>query len=101
MVFPSITRNHDFSEGLIWLKCSHWLEGMSILIKGMGHERHMVLLVGWFLYQVSCCTSNKKGQRSSRSLWFIQIGQLEWLRLNQIGHINLTFNQIGHIDLAT
>jgi hypothetical protein len=50
---------------------------------------------------MSCCTSNKKGQRSSRSPWFIQIGHLEWLRLSQIGHIDLTFNQIGHIDLAT
>jgi hypothetical protein len=48
MVFPSTTRNHDFSEGLIWLKCSHWLEGMSILTKGKGHERHMVLLVDFF-----------------------------------------------------
>ncbi len=47
-VFVIPTKNHEFSKGLTWLKCSHWLEGMFIFIKGMGHERHMVLLVGFF-----------------------------------------------------
>jgi hypothetical protein len=50
---------------------------------------------------MSCCTSNKKRKRSSRSPWLIQIGHLEWLGFDQIGHIDLTFNQIGYIDLAT
>jgi hypothetical protein len=40
---------------------------MSILTKGMMHEKHMVLLFSDFdqgdpFYQVSCCTYNQKGQ---------------------------------------
>jgi hypothetical protein len=42
---PHTTINYDFSKGSTWLKCSHWPKGCS---KGMGHERHMILLVGYF-----------------------------------------------------
>jgi len=39
------TRNHGFSKGSTWLKCSHWLKRMSTLTKNMGHEKHMVFFI--------------------------------------------------------
>jgi hypothetical protein len=39
-------RNHDFSKGSTWSKCSHWPNQMFNLTQGMEHEKHVVL---WFV----------------------------------------------------
>jgi hypothetical protein len=36
----------------------------------------------------------------SKWLWFIQIGHIEGIGLNQIDHLDLTLNQIYHYDLT-
>jgi hypothetical protein len=38
-------RNHDFFKMLTWTKCSHWSKGMSILTKGLGHEKTCYILL--------------------------------------------------------
>ncbi len=38
------TRKHDFLKGPNWLKYPHWPRGMIVLIKGLGHEIHKLLL---------------------------------------------------------
>ncbi len=42
------TRKCDFSEGPTWLKCPHWPRGMVVLIKGVKHEKHELLLIETF-----------------------------------------------------
>jgi hypothetical protein len=61
-MFSHTKQNHRFSKGLTWSK------GMFTLIRNMGHEKHIVLLVGYFHEddfsdQVSCHTSNQKGPK--------------------------------------
>ncbi len=41
-------RNHDFSKGSTWLKCSHWPNQMFNLTQGMEHEKHMVFFISYF-----------------------------------------------------
>jgi hypothetical protein len=50
-----------------WLKCPHWAKGMSILTKGLGHEKHMLHLTITFyysdlFYQVSSWKIGQNGQ---------------------------------------
>jgi hypothetical protein len=33
-----------------WPKCPHWPKGMSILIKGLGHDKHMLHFINTFNY---------------------------------------------------
>jgi hypothetical protein len=42
------TRKCDFSKGPTWLECPRWLRGMVVLIKGLGHEKHELLLIETF-----------------------------------------------------
>jgi hypothetical protein len=42
------TRKRDFSKGPTWLKCPHGLRGMVVLTKGLGHEKHELLLTKTF-----------------------------------------------------
>jgi hypothetical protein len=37
--FMIIKKTNSFSQGSTWLKCLHWLEGMSILNRGLGLEK--------------------------------------------------------------
>jgi len=39
-------RNHDFSKGSTWPKCSHWPNQMFNLTQGMEHEKT------WFFWLV-------------------------------------------------
>jgi hypothetical protein len=59
------TRNHGFSKRFNLIKMSALTIRMPILNKGMGHESHMVLLVGFSMTifdQVLNHTSNQEGQ---------------------------------------
>jgi hypothetical protein len=47
-MFKCIIKNPNFSKNPTWWKCLHQLERLFILTRGMGHEKHMVLLVGFF-----------------------------------------------------
>ncbi len=38
-----IIKKSRFFKRLIWLKCPHWLKDMSILTKGLKHEKHMLI----------------------------------------------------------
>jgi hypothetical protein len=54
---------------LTWLKCPHWPKGMSILIKILGHEKHMLRLTNTFdksdfFYQMSIWRFGQNGQLS-------------------------------------
>jgi len=42
------TTNHDLLKGPTWPKCLFWLEVISILINGLGHEIHVLLLTSTF-----------------------------------------------------
>jgi hypothetical protein len=35
---------------ITWLKCSHWPKGISILIKGLGHEKTSYILLKWHFW---------------------------------------------------
>jgi hypothetical protein len=43
-----ITRDHGFSKGSTWLKCSHWPKRSSFWLKAWGMIWHMIILVGSF-----------------------------------------------------
>jgi hypothetical protein len=43
-----VVKNHDFSKGSTWPKCSYWPNQMFNLTQGMKHEKHMVLFIGYF-----------------------------------------------------
>jgi hypothetical protein len=43
-----VTTKCGFLEGPTWLKCPHWPRGMVILIKGIWHEKHKLLLTETF-----------------------------------------------------
>jgi hypothetical protein len=48
-----------------WPKCSHWPKGMSILTKGLGHEKHLLHFTNTFFTQVS---SWKYGQKEQMAI---------------------------------
>jgi hypothetical protein len=47
-LFILITTNHNFSKGSNLIKVSSWTKKVFVLIKDMGHEKHIVLLVDYF-----------------------------------------------------
>ncbi len=103
------TRKCEFSERATWLKCSHWLRGMVILIEGLRYKRHKLLLTKTcnkmiFLTMWQTKHLVKKVRDPSKWPRFNQIDHIQsplWFTINQIGHSNLTINQINHINLAT
>jgi hypothetical protein len=64
-----------------WPKCPHWPKGMSILIKGLGHEKHMSHLT-----KVTFMTKYPKYQ--VKILVKMDKCPSKWPWLNQIGHID-------------
>jgi hypothetical protein len=75
---------------------------MSILIKGLGHEKHMLHLTK-MTYLTKCQTQDlvKIDKCPSKWPWFNQIGRIEWIWFNQIDYYDLTFNQMNHTHLMT
>jgi hypothetical protein len=80
------------------------------MTKGLGHERHELLLTKTFDIKMTFLTMwqtkylVKKAKSPSRWSKLSQIDHIQsplGFTINQIGHSDLTFNQINHIDLAT
>jgi hypothetical protein len=89
---------------LTWPKCLHWLKGMSILTKGLGHEKtcyiwlvHLTKVTFLTKYQVEDLV--KMDKRSLKWSWLSQIGYIEWIGFSQIDHYHLTLSQMIHIHL--
>jgi hypothetical protein len=81
-----------------WLKCSHWSKGMSILTKGLRHEKHMLHLTK-LTFLTKCQIENlvKMDKYPSKWPWLSQIGHIEWIGFNQV---KLTI-MIWHLDQWT
>jgi len=48
VALPFTIRKCDLLEGSTWLKCPHWLRGMVILTKCLGHEMHELFFTETF-----------------------------------------------------
>jgi hypothetical protein len=74
---------------------------MSILTKGLGHEKHMLHLTK-MTFLTKCQAKNlvKMDKCPSKWPWLGQIGHIKWIGFSQIDHPDLTLNQIDHYDLT-
>jgi hypothetical protein len=70
---------------------------MSILIKGLRHETHMLHLTK-VTFLIKCQVEDlvKMNKCPSKWSWLNQIDHIEWIGFSQIDHINLTLSQIDH-----
>jgi hypothetical protein len=75
---------------------------MSILTKGLGHEKHMLHLIKVALL-IKCQTKYmvKMDKCPSKWPWLSQISHIEWIGFSQINHYDLTLNQMNHTHLMT
>jgi hypothetical protein len=89
-----------FFKRPIWSKCPHWPKDMSILTKGLGHEKHMLHLTK-VTFLTKCQVENmvKMDKCPSKWPWLSQIGHIKWIGFNQIDHYDLTLTQMNHTHL--
>jgi hypothetical protein len=75
---------------------------MFILIKGLGHEKHMLHLTKMILL-TKCQAEDLVKMDKCPSKWprLNQIGHIEWIGFSQIDHYDLTLNQMNHTFLMT
>jgi hypothetical protein len=54
------------------------------------------------IFLTKCQTKDlvKMDKCPSKWPWFSQINHIEWIRFNQIDHLDLTHSQIDHYDLT-
>jgi hypothetical protein len=64
---------------------------MSILTKGLGHEKHMLHLTKWQVEDLV-----KMDKCPSKWPWLSQIHDIEWIGLNQIDYYDVTLSQMNH-----
>ncbi len=75
---------------------------MSILIKILGHGKHMLHFIK-MTFSTKCQVKDmvKMDKCPSKWPWLKLISHIEWIGFNQINHYDLTLNQINHIHLMT
>jgi len=75
---------------------------MSILTKGLGHEKHMLHLTKVAFF-TKCQVEDlvKMNKWPLKWPWLNQIGHIKWIGFSQIDHLDLTLNQMNHTHFMT